>query len=272
MRSDCCESLRSSDSRRALLLGGASFAAWAYLPKFARAADGRDPRLVVVILRGALDGLATVAPIGDPDYAGLHGSIALARRAERGAAAGFLLRAASGDAGIRADVPREEGRGGSRGGDVVSRPLAFRRPGRARKRLCRSGPGAIRLAQPRAGSAAEGRPGDERARGRPDHAVGAARRGADRRLDAGGAAAGRRRYRDAARRTLQPPRSRAGRGVDAGARARQGGARRRHEAEARHQWRRRDAAGGARRGQADGGRRRSADRRARLRRLGHPCQ
>jgi uncharacterized protein (DUF1501 family) len=64
-------------SRRGLLLGGASFAAWAYLPKFARAADRRDPRLVVVILRGALDGLATVAPVGDPDYAGLHGSIAL---------------------------------------------------------------------------------------------------------------------------------------------------------------------------------------------------
>lgn len=75
---DCCESLASSaTSRRSLLLGGASFAAWAYLPKFARAADGRDPRLIVVILRGALDGLATVAPIGDPDYAGLHGSIAL---------------------------------------------------------------------------------------------------------------------------------------------------------------------------------------------------
>jgi uncharacterized protein (DUF1501 family) len=65
-------------SRRALLLGGASFAAWAYLPKFARAADGRDPRLVVIILRGALDGLATVAPVGDPDYAALHGAIALA--------------------------------------------------------------------------------------------------------------------------------------------------------------------------------------------------
>ena len=64
-------------SRRALLLGGASFAAWAHLPRFARASDGRDPRLVVVILRGALDGLATVAPIADPDYAGLHGSIAL---------------------------------------------------------------------------------------------------------------------------------------------------------------------------------------------------
>jgi uncharacterized protein (DUF1501 family) len=78
MTMDCCESLTSfATSRRALLLGGASFAAWAYLPKFARAADGRDPRLIVVILRGGLDGLATVAPIGDPDYAGLHGSIAL---------------------------------------------------------------------------------------------------------------------------------------------------------------------------------------------------
>jgi uncharacterized protein (DUF1501 family) len=75
---DGCESRTPfAASRRALLLGGASFAAWAFLPKFARAADGRDPRLIVVILRGALDGLATVAPVGDPDYAGLHGSIAL---------------------------------------------------------------------------------------------------------------------------------------------------------------------------------------------------
>src|ERR1700738_2288410 len=79
MTMDCCESRTSlAATRRGLLLGGASFAAWAYLPKFARAADGRDPRLIVVILRGALDGLATVAPVGDPDYAGLHGSIALA--------------------------------------------------------------------------------------------------------------------------------------------------------------------------------------------------
>src|SRR3954468_6563029 len=78
MTMECCESLTSlAPSRRALLLGGAAFAAWAYLPKFARAADGRDPRLIVVILRGALDGLATVAPVGDPDYAGLHGPLAL---------------------------------------------------------------------------------------------------------------------------------------------------------------------------------------------------
>jgi uncharacterized protein (DUF1501 family) len=78
MTLDCCESQSPRGiTRRSLLLGSATFAAWAYLPKFARAADGRDPRLVVIILRGALDGLATVAPVGDPDYAGLHGSIAL---------------------------------------------------------------------------------------------------------------------------------------------------------------------------------------------------
>ena len=75
---ECCEN-RLLATRRALLLGGASFAAWAYLPKFARAADGRDPRTITVILRGALDGLATVAPVGDPDYATLHGAIALTR-------------------------------------------------------------------------------------------------------------------------------------------------------------------------------------------------
>lgn len=77
---DCCENHSARGvSRRALLMGGATFAAWAYLPKFARAKDGRDPRFVTIILRGALDGLATVAPVGDPDYADLHGAIALTR-------------------------------------------------------------------------------------------------------------------------------------------------------------------------------------------------
>jgi len=50
--------------------------AWAYRPKFAVAAQ-RDPRLIVIILRGALDGLTAVPPVGDPDYVGLHGPIAL---------------------------------------------------------------------------------------------------------------------------------------------------------------------------------------------------
>jgi uncharacterized protein (DUF1501 family) len=70
-------------SRRALLLTSGATFAWAYVPKFARAADGRDPRLIVVILRGALDGLSTVGPIGDPDYAGLHGDLALAASSDR---------------------------------------------------------------------------------------------------------------------------------------------------------------------------------------------
>jgi len=68
---------RPTLSRRALMgAAGATFA-WAHIPRFARAADARDPRLVVMILRGALDGLSAIAPLGDPDYSGLHGDLAL---------------------------------------------------------------------------------------------------------------------------------------------------------------------------------------------------
>lgn len=55
-------------SRRALLAGSGAFVAWANMPSFARAA-GRDPRLLVVILRGAMDGLSAVPAVGDPHYA-----------------------------------------------------------------------------------------------------------------------------------------------------------------------------------------------------------
>jgi uncharacterized protein (DUF1501 family) len=64
-------------SRRELLLASGTLFAWAYLPKAARA-EGRDPRLLVIVLRGALDGLAAVAPVGDPDWIGLRGDKALA--------------------------------------------------------------------------------------------------------------------------------------------------------------------------------------------------
>ena len=64
-------------SRRAVLMTGGALFAWAYMPRFARAADNRDPRLIVIVLRGALDGLSAVGPVGDPDYAALHGDIAL---------------------------------------------------------------------------------------------------------------------------------------------------------------------------------------------------
>ena len=63
-------------TRRALLLGSGALFAWAYAPKLARA-EGRDPRFLAIILRGALDGLAMVAPVGDPDWVKLRGDKAL---------------------------------------------------------------------------------------------------------------------------------------------------------------------------------------------------
>src|SRR5215218_10451922 len=63
-------------SRRELMLASGVLFAWAHLPKLARA-EGRDPRLLVIVLRGALDGLAAVAPVGDPDWVKLRGERAL---------------------------------------------------------------------------------------------------------------------------------------------------------------------------------------------------
>lgn len=69
--------LTPSLSRRALLGGAGALFAWAYMPKFAFAAGNRDARFIVIVLRGALDGLSAAAPFGDPDYASLHGSLVL---------------------------------------------------------------------------------------------------------------------------------------------------------------------------------------------------
>jgi uncharacterized protein (DUF1501 family) len=63
-------------SRRVFLASAGTFVAWAAMPKMASAAT-RDPRLVAIILRGAMDGLAVVPPVGDPDYAGLRGDLAI---------------------------------------------------------------------------------------------------------------------------------------------------------------------------------------------------
>jgi uncharacterized protein (DUF1501 family) len=63
-------------TRRALLLGSGALFAWAFVPKIARA-EGRDPRFLTIVLRGALDGLAAVAPVGDPDWVKLRGDNAL---------------------------------------------------------------------------------------------------------------------------------------------------------------------------------------------------
>ena len=69
-------------TRRALLRTSGAMFGWAFLPRFALAA-GRNPRFVAIILRGALDGLSAVGPVGDPDYADLHGRIALSLKGER---------------------------------------------------------------------------------------------------------------------------------------------------------------------------------------------
>src|SRR5580693_9193185 len=63
-------------SRREMLLASGTLFAWAHLPRLAYA-EGRDPRFLAIILRGALDGLATVAPVGDPDWVALRGDQAL---------------------------------------------------------------------------------------------------------------------------------------------------------------------------------------------------
>ncbi len=63
-------------NRRALLLGSGALFAWAYLPRLARA-ERRDPRFLAIVLRGGLDGLAVVAPVGDPEWRKLRGDKAL---------------------------------------------------------------------------------------------------------------------------------------------------------------------------------------------------
>ena len=65
-----------ASTRRELLLGSGALFAWAFVPKLARA-EGRDPRFLTIVLRGALDGLAAVAPVGDPDWVKLRGDSAL---------------------------------------------------------------------------------------------------------------------------------------------------------------------------------------------------
>jgi uncharacterized protein (DUF1501 family) len=69
-------SIRHAATRRELLLGSGVLFAWAHVPRVARA-EGRDPRFLTIVLRGALDGLAAVAPVGDPDWIKLRGDNAL---------------------------------------------------------------------------------------------------------------------------------------------------------------------------------------------------
>lgn len=63
-------------SRRSIILSGLTVAAAGALPSFAYAAAGTQKRLVFIIQRGAADGLATVAPTGDPAFAAARRAMA----------------------------------------------------------------------------------------------------------------------------------------------------------------------------------------------------
>ena len=61
-------------TRRELLVGSSVLFAWAAVPRLARA-EGRDPRLVTIVLRGGLDGMVgdvdgIAGPRGLPRYEG----------------------------------------------------------------------------------------------------------------------------------------------------------------------------------------------------------
>jgi len=78
-------------TRRQVLFSSGVLFAWSCLPKLARA-EGRDPRLLVMVLRGALDGLAAVAPVGDSEWVRLRGDKALGlTRGPQGAPAALPL-------------------------------------------------------------------------------------------------------------------------------------------------------------------------------------
>lgn len=69
-------------NRRHLLAAAAGAGALSF-PIFAFGqAQATDKRLLVVILRGGMDGLSAVAPVGDPSYAGARGRLALSRSGE----------------------------------------------------------------------------------------------------------------------------------------------------------------------------------------------
>jgi uncharacterized protein (DUF1501 family) len=70
--------LPMNSGRRRFLLSTGALAASAAIPHALFAHTAGDSRLVVVILRGALDGLAAVPPYADPDYVNLHRELAIA--------------------------------------------------------------------------------------------------------------------------------------------------------------------------------------------------
>lgn len=76
-----CEESRLLVSRRAMLGMSAGFFAWAYAPRTAEA-EVNQKRLLIVVLRGGLDGLHVAPPTADPNYLALRGNV-VPRQLER---------------------------------------------------------------------------------------------------------------------------------------------------------------------------------------------
>lgn len=74
-------------NRRHLLALGSAGLLSAAAPRLTLAAAGTDRRLVLIVLRGAMDGLGAIAPYADPDYKAMRSALALA---EPGQADGLL--------------------------------------------------------------------------------------------------------------------------------------------------------------------------------------
>ncbi len=53
-------------------------------PRLSLAAAGTDRRLILIVLRGAMDGLGAVVPYADPDYRSVRGPLALAEPGQEG--------------------------------------------------------------------------------------------------------------------------------------------------------------------------------------------
>jgi uncharacterized protein (DUF1501 family) len=77
--SEGCEESRLLMSRRVMMGVSASLFTWAFMPRVASAAGSRDKRLLVVVLRGGMDGLSIAIPKGihEARYRALRGRLAM---------------------------------------------------------------------------------------------------------------------------------------------------------------------------------------------------
>ena len=189
---------RPPDAARAGLGAACCLAASPLVTPVVLAAAPGENRLVVIVLRGAMDGLAAFPPLGDPTLAALRPRLPPARRSSSTTASGCIRRSSR--------CCRCGGAGSSRWRRRWRRPTAAS-AATSTGRTCwrpawRREPGRGRLAEPRA-DADPRRAGRDGAVGRAREHAAAARRRAGARLVARGSAAAAQRRARAARPALR---------------------------------------------------------------------